>query len=146
MREYKIKDLTPRMRTDMSEEALIQLYWQLNEIESTFRSLKSELGMRPIYHQKDERIGAHIWQSVLAFYAVHSLRCQLKSKGNTDSWSTIRKQIGHRVRLSTRYPNDQDEWVGYRRDTPPTVDERLLLDQLDIPVVLHRKKIRNYKA
>ena len=133
-------------RTDMSEEALIQLYWQLNEIESTFRSLKSELGMRPIYHQKDERIGAHIWQSVLAFYAVHSLRCQLKSKGNTDSWSTIRKQIGHRVRLSTRYPNDQDEWVGYRRDTPPTVDERLLLDQLDIPVVLHRKKIRNYKA
>ena len=70
--------------------------------------------MRPIYHQTDKRIAAHIWISVLSYYAVHSLRLQLKRKGINNSWDSLRK-ISYRVRLTTLYPNNKEEMVGYRR-------------------------------
>ena len=133
-------------RQDLGEEALVRLYWQLTDIESTFRSLKSELGMRPIYHQKDSRVAAHIWLSVLAYYCVHSLRLQLKAKGWHESWRIIRERIGHRIRLTTRYRNDQQQWVGYRRDTPPSAQEREILGRLSIPVQVYRRKLRPCKG
>ena len=95
-------------RQDMSEEELVRLYWQLTEIEATFRSVKTELGMRPVFHQKDCRIKAHIWLSILAYYCVHTLRSQLKIHAHHESWSSLRKRIGHRVRLTTVYSNNQN--------------------------------------
>ena len=105
-------------RKSLDEQALVRLYWQLTEVEATFRSLKTELGMRPIFHQNDERIATHIWITVLAYYCVQTLRTQLKAKGHHACWASIRKQFGHRVRLTTLYPNDNQQLVGYRRDTP----------------------------
>ena len=128
-------------RQDMNEEALVRLYWQLTEIEATFRSVKAELGMRPVFHQKDKRIQAHIWLSILAYYGVHSLRSQLKIQGCHESWSTLRKRVGHRVRLTTVYPNEEGQWVGLRRDVMPNIDEQLLYTKLGLPLSLHRRKI-----
>ena len=52
--------------TDWDLERVARTYWQLTEIEATFRSLKSEIGLRPIWHAKQDRIRAHLFIAVLA--------------------------------------------------------------------------------
>ncbi len=63
--------------TDWAASRVARTYWQLADIERTFRMLKSELGMRPIYHSRDTRIETHIFLSVLAYHAVHLIGTQL---------------------------------------------------------------------
>ena len=52
---------------DWSEEQLWSTYIMLTDIEATFRSLKTELGLRPVYHQKEERVTGHLFITLLAF-------------------------------------------------------------------------------
>jgi transposase len=58
---------------------LWQHYVQLTEIEAVFRALKSELAIRPIYHQKDSRIEAHVFISFLAYCLYATLRQRLRA-------------------------------------------------------------------
>lgn len=83
----------------LSAEQMWRTYIQLTDVESVFRSLKSELGLRPVFHQLPERCKAHLWISVLAYQCVQYLRNGLKKAGIADSWSTLRTQLGahHRV-------------------------------------------------
>lgn len=58
------------LRSNLSEEdpgKLWELYIQLVQIEEAFRNLKGDLSIRPVYHQKDERIEAHIFISFLSY-------------------------------------------------------------------------------
>ena len=75
---------------DWSEEQLWTTYIMLTEIEATFRSLKSELGLRPVYHQKEDRVTGHLFITLLAYHLVHTLRYQLKQQGIHLSWDSIR--------------------------------------------------------
>jgi transposase len=56
----------------------------LTDLEAVFRSLKSELGMRPVYHQKTHRVEGHIFITLLAYNLVHQVRCRLKAQGIHD--------------------------------------------------------------
>ncbi|WP_428354392.1 IS1634 family transposase [Methyloprofundus sp.] len=66
---------------DWSEEQLWTTYTMLTEIEATFRSLKTELGLRPVYHQKEDRVTGQLFITLLAYHLVHTLRYQLKLQG-----------------------------------------------------------------
>jgi len=55
-----------------------QTYTMLTEVEAVFRSLKSELGLRPIFHQQTDRISAHLFISVLAYHLIQIIRFRLK--------------------------------------------------------------------
>ena len=59
---------------DWDIETVLRTYWRITDIEATFKSLKSELGLRPIWHQLDRRIAAHLLIAVLAYHAVHLIR------------------------------------------------------------------------
>ena len=72
---------------------IVATYWRLSEVEATFRSLKSELGMRPLYHSKDARIAAHISIAVYAYHAVHLIRTRLKAQDIHTSWKTLRQKL-----------------------------------------------------
>ena len=60
-------------------------------LEAAFRSLKTELGFRPVYHQKEKRVDAHLFISVLAYHLLHTIRYQLKEQKITMSWQSIRQ-------------------------------------------------------
>jgi len=80
------------IRTSISadnEEVLWKLYRTIGEIENTFRILKSDLNMRPIYHRKAENIEAHLNLAVLSYFIVSFIRYKLKSKGIQYCWSEI---------------------------------------------------------
>ncbi len=71
------------------EEQLWQIYNTIREVESTFRCLKSDLNIRPVHHQNDGRIEAHIYLTILAYQLVNTIRYMLKNAGLHYDWKNI---------------------------------------------------------
>lgn len=86
---------------DWDEERLWQTYATLTDIESVFRSLKSELGLRPVFHHKEDRADGHLFITVLAYQCVQVIRSKLKECGINDSWATLRKTLQVQRRTTT---------------------------------------------
>ncbi|MDR3157658.1 MAG: IS1634 family transposase [Zoogloeaceae bacterium] len=89
----------------VSAEEMWRTYSQLTDIEAVFRSLKSELGIRPIYHTRPDRIESHVFIAVLAYQCVQIIRSTLKSSGINDSWQTIRNSLATHGRFTITFPN-----------------------------------------
>jgi transposase len=74
----------------MEEEAKVcQCYNTIREIESSCRCLKTDVDLRPIYHQNDDATMAQLHLGILAFWLVNTVRFQLKNKKINHSWSEI---------------------------------------------------------
>jgi hypothetical protein len=71
------------------EEQLWQIYNLIREVEATFRCLKTDLNLRPIYHQEDQYIEAHLNLGLIAYQLVNTIRYKLKEKAIDYSWSNI---------------------------------------------------------
>jgi transposase len=79
-------------QTELSAKEIWRQYTQLTRVESAFQDLKSELGLRPVYHQSSERTESHLFIGVLAYHLLNSIEFVLKSNGDNREWNTI-KQI-----------------------------------------------------
>jgi len=101
-------------RTDLDEKELWELYITLTGVEEAFRSLKSELGLRPIFHQKDSRLEGHLFISVLAYHLLACIRKELQKKGINHRWATIRNLLATHM-LSTTAGINQDGKKVYQR-------------------------------
>lgn len=98
---------------------VLRTYWELSEVEATFRSLKSELGLRPIWHHLDRRVCAHLFVAVLAYHAVHLLRTRLKARGLNLSWQSIRDRLANWVRITTTIQDEHGQLLCSRQDVRP---------------------------
>jgi transposase len=78
---------------DYDAERIWGLYMTLTRVESAFRALKSDLGLRPIRHQGDDRTRAHLFVSVLAYHILASIERTLRLKGDKRSWATLREDL-----------------------------------------------------
>jgi transposase len=117
----------------VDEIVIWNIYNTIREIEQTFRTLKTELDLRPIYHKTDKATMAHLHLGILAYWLVNTIRCQLKSHGINHSWTEI-VRIGNTQKiLTTSGQNTFDKTVTVRKCTQP--DEKLsqLLQILKIP-------------
>lgn len=85
---------------DLDDAALWRTYVMLTDLESVFRSLKTDLGLRPVFHQVERRVEGHWFISVLAYHFVHMLRTQLKNQGIDDSWATLRETLSVQRRVT----------------------------------------------
>ena len=72
-----------------TEKMLWDTYNIVREVEASFRCLKSDLHIRPVHHQKDDRIESHIYLTTLAYQLVNSIRHMLKDKDINHSWTNI---------------------------------------------------------
>ncbi len=80
------------IRTNMEkveEKQLWDIYNTIREVESTFRCLKNDLLLRPVYHQKDERIESHLYLAILAYQLVNTIRYMLKKNEINHEWKNI---------------------------------------------------------
>ena len=112
----------------LTPEELWRTYIMLTDVEAVFRSLKSELGLRPVFHQKDKRTEGHLFITVLAYQMVQLIRHQLRQKAELHhSWATLRHLLATQVR-STRVLPCQDGSTLHSRltDTPNPVQARIL--------------------
>ena len=116
----------------LNEETLWKIYVTLTDLKAVFRSLKSELGLRPIYHQKQSRIDAHLFITLLAYSLVHTIRYQLKAKGIHDSWETIRKKMCSQVRVTSRLRCEDGRTVHIRKSSFPNEKQKEIYDALGL--------------
>ena len=126
---------------DWSEQQLWNTYVMLTDIESTFRSLKTELGLRPVYHQKEERVTGHLFITLLAYHLVHVLRYQLKQARIHLSWDSIRQRLSTQQRLTLILPTDDRKIIYLRTTTRPDVQQQAIYAALGIkPDPLGKRK------
>lgn len=99
------------------EQKLWHTYSMLTDIESVFRSLKSELGLRPVFHHKENRTDGHLFITVLAYQCVQVLRKKLKASGIHDSWATLRKTLQVQQRVTTSMRASDGRTIHVRKST-----------------------------
>ena len=77
-------------RKELNEQQIWDIYTMLTDIEDAFRCMKSELGLRPIHHQKEARCDGHIFITVIAYHLMHAIRFKLRQRRVQFCWKTIR--------------------------------------------------------
>jgi transposase len=114
------------------ESTLWRTYTMLTDLEAVFRSLKSELGLRPVFHQKTKRVSGHLFITLLAYHLIHTIRCQLKMKNIHTSWSTLRKQLKGQDRITVSMRCENGETVHIRKSTRPEPRQQVVYDALGL--------------
>lgn len=100
-----------------NEEKLWRTYTMLTDLESVFRSLKSELGLRPVYHSTKNRVDGHLFITVLAYQCVQVLRTQLKQAGNNDTWAQLRNTLNVQRRVTSSLRRRDGRTIHIRKST-----------------------------
>ena len=134
-------------RDDLDEKSLWQLYITLGGIEDSFRSLKSELGLRPVFHFKQERIKAHLFISVLAYHLLSAIRHRLRAQGYLMRWATIRQHMSTHVVSTVSMKTDSGAAVSIRTPSTPEVFHRDIYRALGIRMnPIPRRRVQRQKV
>ena len=120
-------------RKDLNERQIWDIYTMLTDIEDAFRCMKSELGMRPIYHQKERRCDGHIFITLLAYHLLHTIRYKLRQKGIRFCWTTIRKQLSTQVRITTIMKREDGKIIHIRKSSKAEPSQEVIYDALNLP-------------
>ncbi len=120
-------------QTQWDEATLWQTYTMLTDLEAVFRSLKSELGLRPVFHHKKDRVSGHLFISVLAYQLVHTLRYQLKANGIHLSWNGIRRALRGQDRVTVQLRREDGKTLHIRKTTRAEQRQKNICDALGIP-------------
>ena len=122
------------IRTSLSktdEKTLWTIYNTLTEIEATFRVLKTDLSLRPVFHKTDKNVESHLFLGVLAYQVVASIRYQLKQKGITHDWRNIVRIMNTQKEVTTTMKNKKGETILIKKCSTPTVDAKRIYDALN---------------
>lgn len=111
---------------------LWQTYTQLTDLEAVFRSLKSELGLRPVYHHKEDRADGHLLITVLAYQAVQVLRRKLKLQGINAGWTALREIFSGQQRVTATFTQKDGRTLHVRKTTVAEPKLRSLYDALSL--------------
>ena len=117
---------------EWDEATLWRTYTMLTDLEAVFRSLKSELGLRPIFHRKTDRVSGHLFISVLAYHLVHTIRFQLKAAGIHLSWEGIRRALAGQDRVTVTLKRADGKTVHIRKATRAEPRQQVIYDALAI--------------
>lgn len=104
----------------LKDEVMIwNIYNTIREIESSFRTLKTDLDLRPVYHKSDAGTMAHLHLGLLAYWVVNTVRCKLKAHGINSHWQEI-VRIGNTQKIITTHgTNTAGVVIGVRKCSEP---------------------------
>lgn len=111
-------------RDDLDEKSLWELYITLGGVEDSFRSLKGELGLRPVFHSTERRIKAHLFITVLAYHLLSGIRHRLRDHGYLAHWSTIRGTLSTHVLSTVSMKTADGGRIAIRTPSNPEVPVR----------------------
>ncbi len=143
-----------RTNLPIKDEVVIwNIYNTIREIENSFRTLKSDLDLRPIYHKNDKSTMAHLHLGILAYWLVNTIRHQLKAKGVNSNWSEIVRMANTQKVITTTGQNTFDKKVSIRKCSVPNQKLQIILDILKLKYqpfrkrksVVHKKTLENFK-
>jgi transposase len=111
---------------------LWQFYIQLVEVEAAFKNLKDDLQLRPIYHQLEQRIEAHIFVAFLAYCLQITLRARLKPVAPGLTPRAVLDKLAAVQMLDVHFPTTDGRMLVLTRYTELNTDQKLLLKQLNL--------------
>jgi transposase len=115
-----------------SPEELWQFYIQLTEVEAAFKNLKDDLALRPIHHQLEHRIEAHIFISFLAYCLQVTLRRRLRDLAPGLTARAVLEKFATMQMLDVHLPTTDGRMVMLSRYTQPETDVQVLLQRLKL--------------
>lgn len=117
-------------RLDLDEKETWNTYNLIRRIERAFRYLKSDLGLRPIFHQTEQRSDAHLFISVLAYHLLNSIEHRLQSVGDHRSWATIRDKLSTHTRITVSLRDKQKKQYNVRLNVKPNEEQSMIYRNL----------------
>ena len=123
------------LRTNLSGRdpaELWQFYMQLVEVEAAFKNLKDDLELRPVYHQLEQRIEAHIFVAFLAYCLHVTLRARLRPLAAGLTPRAVLDKLAAIQMLDVHFPTTDGRTLVLSRYTEPNVDQKRLLRQLGL--------------
>jgi hypothetical protein len=111
---------------------LWEFYIQLVEIEAAFKNLKDDLALRPIFHQLEHRIEAHIFVAFIAYCLHVTLRARLRPLAPGLTPRAVLDKFAAIQMLDVHLPTTDGRTLILRRYTHPQPDQKILLEQLNL--------------
>ena len=133
--EAELRDGHYLLRTNLTGEdpaVLWDRYIQLTQIELAFKCLKSELGLRPLYHQLEHRVEAHILVAFLAYCLMVTLKNRLQAHAPGLAPGAVLEKLATIQMLDVWFPTTDGRWLVMPRYTEPEADQALLLHKLKL--------------
>jgi len=121
------------LRTNMNvtdEVVVWDIYNTIREIESAFRTLKTDLDLRPIYHKSDKATMAHLHLGILAYWLVNTVRYQLKNNNINSCWSEIVRIGNTQKMITTSGTNTFNKTIVTRKCSEPEEKLKAIYDIL----------------
>jgi transposase len=123
-------------RADLGDGELWKTWTMLSRVERAFRTLKSDLGLRPNFHQLEGRADAHMFISVLADHILNAVEHRLRERGDNRSWATIRDVLSTHRRMTVEFDGTSEEEQIQRRHlrlcSRPEPEHREICDRLGL--------------
>ena len=123
------------LRSNLNSEdpaTLWQYYIQLTEVEQAFKELKTDLAIRPIYHQRDQRIEAHIFVAFVAYCLQVTLKNRARALASGLSPRAVLDKLAAIQMVDVHLPTTDGRHLILSRYTEPEPDQKLLLQQLGL--------------
>jgi transposase len=136
------------LRTNWNEsdpKLLWKTYIQLTEVEDSFRTEKHDLGMRPIFHQKQNRVQAHIFVCFLALTMWRTLQQWMKAAGLGSAPRKLLEELRELKSLDVLLPT-REKTLRLRMVATPSTELKALLQRMRIPLPNKPKIIENVVA
>ena len=118
--------------TTWDAPTLWHTYMMLTDLEAVFRSLKSELGLRPVFHQKEDRTEGHLFITVLAYQMVQAIRRKLAAQGDHLSWNGLREILAVQQRVTATFRQRDGRTLHVRKASIAEPALRRIYDALGV--------------
>lgn len=140
LRKDKLRQVRQRegrylLRTNLrgkTPEQLWEFYLQLVAVEQAFKHLKGDLALRPIFHQKEDRIEAHLFIAFLAYCVQVTLGRRLKSLAPGLTPRAVLEKFGALQMIDVHLPTSDGRELILSRYTQPEAEQRMLLEKLKL--------------
>jgi transposase len=151
LRQVRRREGRYLLRSNLTAEdpaLLWRHYIQLTEIEQAFKELKSDLSIRPIYHQKDSRIEAHIFVAFIAYCLQVTLKQRLRALAPGLTPRAVLEKFAAIQMVDVHLPTTDGRYLVLPRYTQPNRDQKILLSQLKLdfpdqpPPRIHSEALR----
>lgn len=125
---------------DLQINELWDLYDSIRTIEDSFRFMKSALGMRPVYHQKEGRVDGHLWITILAYHLIQSCLYRLKQGGIFHHWETVRNRMSGRIRVTMKADAKEGKTLYHRNTTKAEIQQQEIYKALNMTSQISKAK------
>lgn len=125
--------LLKTIRQDMTAAEMWRTYMLLTRVEAAFRTLKTPLRERPIFHQLERRVETHIFLCVLAYHLVVCVEHALRQREIHSCWDTVRKTLSTHQVVTIRLPTAEGPVLSIRKATTPEAEHKEIYQALGVP-------------